>query len=286
VNLALFHTARLGDDMFRYPQRFTLVPPFRDVSDWPTVRRLCDFYLELGRVDDAETIAHEALAGLGEQPELLRRLAIVKIVKGQTAAARKFLRVLGDDIVHGQWARLTLRRLDEDPLLRDDPQVAGARELMLRVEDDDLNLLLDAKAADPSDRQEVDARVSRALETMCLHLLNSNPRNRMAFEYLMSVYLLRGDVERFAANLHRLDDFSNAQVPRHYQEAMLVYSMKYGQSVERPGRTVSDQTRARFDRFVEVLRAYGQNEQARQMLRTEFEDTYFLYYCFGAGAKG
>ena len=42
------------------------------------------------------------------------------------------------------------------------------------------------------------------LETMLERLLERNPRNRMAFEYLMAHYLLTRQIDKMVANLRPL----------------------------------------------------------------------------------
>jgi hypothetical protein len=45
----------------------------------------------------------------------------------------------------------------------------------------------------------------------------------MAFEYLMALYLLAGDLESFSRNIDRAKDFGYVFLPRHWSEALALY---------------------------------------------------------------
>ncbi len=87
VNLALYHTDRLPYDMFAYPQRYWPLFTYQSVPRAALMRKPFDFLLELGCVNEAEHVALEMLEA-APCGGTLKRLALVKLVKGQTAAAR------------------------------------------------------------------------------------------------------------------------------------------------------------------------------------------------------
>ena len=115
VNLALYHSRRMLHEMFRYPQRYVLMPSI-STGRGRDVRRMSELCLEWGRVNDAECILHEAAVVRSERPDVLRALAEVKMVKGQTDAARLYLNALRSNPIEGPWARDRLARLAADPL--------------------------------------------------------------------------------------------------------------------------------------------------------------------------
>ena len=128
VNRALFETGQMGDRMFSYKQHPSVLMELgsRAVS----YKGACDLLLRLGRVNEAEHAALEDLEINGPRPETLGRLAIVYMVKGQPAAARVFLTILSRDIVAGQWAADTLRRLEDDPQMASDEDIRRLRSIM------------------------------------------------------------------------------------------------------------------------------------------------------------
>ena len=173
VNLALYHTGRLPYDMFAYPQMHLPLLTYQSVPRAGLMRKPFDLLLELGRVNEAE---HVALEMLEESPcgGTLKRLALVKLIKGQTAAAGVVLQVLRDDVVWGRWAEEYLHRVAADPTLADDDEIQQTRRLMI-VEDD---TPLTGKPG---------AGGATALPALLEKLLERNSGNRMAVEYLMAM---------------------------------------------------------------------------------------------------
>jgi tetratricopeptide (TPR) repeat protein len=256
--------------MFAYPQSaasFILVACLRD----PEVYRHCadsqlqlgDFDLQLGLVSEAEHWAHEALELDGDHPALLLRLARTYVAKGQTATARMCLRGLSRDLWHRQKAEGLLRQLETDPLLSADPESRYVRSVMLT---DDLPGL------------------GLSFEDSCQALLRRNPHNRMAFEYLMANYLLTRELGKLVANLGRLDDFHCPALPRHYEEAVLLYQDETHQTVDLHGRIVSADALQRYGDYCRLLSPFarsGDIQGARATLAPRHGRSYYFYYTFG-----
>ena len=210
VNQALYFTGRLLDDMFCYPQvrddpgvrpRPAMMLHVRSLTVLASMRR-SDILFELGRINESEHMAYEALEVFGDRPRTLKRLVHINVLKGRPEAARRFLAVLERSLLHSRWARRCGRQLDADPKLSGVPVVASLRELM--VVRDSIGAIADQ-------------------ESMLQGLLETNPRNRMAFEYLMAHYLLTRQLDALVANLHRFDDFDDPRLPRHCEEALVIY---------------------------------------------------------------
>jgi len=264
VNRALYHQGRLLDEMFAYPQHPRGLLPHSDAmedvyDDACALMKLSDIFWDLGHVNESEHMAHEALESAGPRPWVLRRIAMARIVKGQPQAARVFLRALSNDVLFGKGGEKLLQRLEADPGLSEDEEVRRARQHM-PAEDY-------AGHFDP--------------ETVLRLLLRRDPGNRMAFEYLMAHYLLTGNLEPFMASLGRLRDFGHARLPRHCQEAVLVYTAGAGRAVDLPPQAIDERTLKRFGAFWAVLRRHGRDrEAARSELVSAHRDTYFVYYLY------
>lgn len=267
VNRALYHRGELLERMFAYPQVADSVPTLtlQFASLTVTAQRApldCgDILFELGRVNESQHMAYEALELFGERPHTLQRLAYLHAIKGEPDPARRFLAVLERSLLHRGWARDCLRQLDADPTLAGVPVVASRRELMV---DRDFTGKLE-------------------LEPMLVQLLERNPRNRMAFEYLIAYYLLTRQVDKLAANLHRFDDFGQTRLPRHCEEAILIHLDATGaQAIDLGGRRISPETRQRSAEFVRAAqRLQGNASAAFAALHRGFGDSYFLFYVFG-----
>lgn len=264
VNEALYHTGRLPYDMFSYRQdRVGLVPTGESLMRLGVAGSVymaySDVLLELGAVNESEHMAHEALELLGDRPLVLERLAVVNLAKTQEQAARVFLGALSKDVIHGKWARDCLRRLDDDPTMSADGRLRRIRSLALQ-------------------QDEVGPFT---FEMLLGYLLRSNRHNRMAFEYMMADHLLNGQLEEVVRNLDRLDDFDYPGIPRHYEEAIVLYEHASGRKADLHGRTVSAAAEERFREFQRVLADYGiQRSAARRALQKTHGDSYFYYYEF------
>ena len=256
---ALYHTGRLGDDLFSLPVSaaappvpWLSLPRDRDPQLWDHAQ-IAGLALEVGDVNRAEHFSHELLEGAGEDPAVIRRLALINLAKGRPETARVFLNALG-------------------PSRAGDAAVLAERARYLRSVmflEDDVSFLEDAPPR---------AESTAALEA----LLERNPGNRAAFEYLVTRYLINGQAAEAAGHMWRLEGLGYRRIPRHYEEAILVHEFTTGQRVAVPGLRVSGETRRRFEEFKTASRKLRSDLRlARERLAPEFGDGFFYYRTFG-----
>ena len=280
---ALYNTGRLPDRLFEYPMSpaqmgVGVAQAGVDVGSKVDVNllnatleqgyfALGDADLRLGLVNEHEHRAQEAVATYGEASQVLKSLALVNIVKGRPQAAKVFLRSLSHRVGYGAWARGMLAGLDADPSLAGDPNVDEIRALALTE---------DSVADDMS------------VEGRLLALLDRNPRNRMAFEYLMALYLLTRQPGKVVAQLGRLDDLGYTGMPRTYEEAVLLYQGLTGRDVGLGTRRVRMETCLAYDRFRNDYRAAEARPGGSTMaeLAPRHGNTFFYYYTFGLSGVG
>jgi hypothetical protein len=269
VNRALYHTGRLTSSMFAFRQgpRSLMVSPaalsHMSIGRFPS-KKLGDVLLDLGLVNEAEHTTYEALEFMGDDPRILRRLAIISAAKGETAAARVLLGALSRDLIHGRWARQCLRRLDADPLLPVAPEAGRLRAVML---------LEDASSVEDTGR-------------MLRSLLARDPQNRMAFEYLMAYQLLTANLGALARTAERLEQHGCERVPCHCEEALLIHAAGTGMRAEPGGLRISTASHESFCAFCEILATHrGDPAAARTAAAEALPGTYFPYYAaVAAGA--
>lgn len=279
INLALHETNRLGDEMFRFPQKSPMLLTLRADPFLPYMIRVTDLCLRLGRLNEAERFGSEAMLLSQRDPRVFRQMVNVNLVKGRTAAARKFLTVLSYDAASGAWARTRLRELDRDPELTGDREVQLLRRRMLRTDD---VIPVWQRPDNPS----------ADLDRLLLDQLEQDPGNRMAFEFLMGDYLLARDMLAVHALMPRianmtgpayLDSNGRRRTPRLYQEAMAIYANATGEAVRMNGLEVQPETEERFETFKKTVRQYVTRESAMQSVWNDFRDSYFFYFTFGPG---
>ncbi len=260
VNRALYHMGRLADDMFSYSQGpgcFIL----SSEGGWAVYWKMFDTYLDLGHVNMAEYLLGTSVETYGEQPILLKRLALVNMAKGNMEAARIYLRSLSRTLFDGDWAERYLEKMDTDPNLSADEEVQRLRSLT------------------PQEN-----RVFREIDENAFEaLLERNKRNRMAFEYLMGECLLKRQLDKLTKNMVRLGDFGYSRIPRSYEEGVLLYSIKEKKNPDLGNYEISPETRMRVEHFMSVLfgRYRGNWDLALNELEHCCSDSYPFYYFYG-----
>jgi len=278
VNRALFHTGRLGYDMFSWPQSPDYL--FLSDTDYKWVDwQIFDVYLDLGLINIAENALTDCLEGLGDRPMVLQRLALINMVKANYPAnggfksepsvagsARTYLGALSKTLFDADWADYYLARLKSDPNLSEDTEIQRLRSLCL---------------------QKDFGYTVIPVEKMLLRLLEKNKQNRMAFEYLMAWYMLNKHLGKLVQNIERLKDFGYLKIPTHYEEAALIYVYGTGKPLNLSGYQPSPQLRQQIEDFSRLLSSYGADKQAAfKELSKNFHNTYFFYYMYApSGTK-
>jgi len=266
INRALYHTGQLGSRMFSYKQStkallLSGVGP-GGVPSPPKFAKMIYMLIELGHLADAERLAFEMMETANQSPFVIETLAMINLAKKQNETAKIFLNVLSKDLIHGAAARRLLRQIENDPELISYPPVQHLRSITSQADQTDLSYNADA---------------------FFHSLLQKNPKNKMAFEYMLSFYLLTGQLNKFAKNIGRLNDFQYDKIPQHYQEALAVYisSTKGGHVLQ---DKLSPQTMQTFNRFtancMSLLAKNGNYKAAKEALKPEFGDTFMFYNIF------
>lgn len=270
INRALFDQGLLARSMFAVPQRpdsllLTVDTPYQLAARV----RLADQYIDLGRLHLAEYVLHNTLVMGDNNPFLLSRLARVYLIDDRLPAARLYLTMLLDNLVWRRWARERLRQIEVDPSLNGDPEIQRLRSI--RLTEDDL-LFINRYADRPEQRAwYIDPEVLAGP-------LRCHPRHRMAFEYLVSYFLLAGRPNFAAAEMHRLRDFGETALPRAWAEGALVALDLPGPRPDLSGLAIDEATSRRYGRFKAVVAEYDNDLRAAlPRLEREFAGTYFLY---------
>lgn len=259
ANRALYHCGRLGDGLFSLPQRAGGKGLFLASDQCQLLPlRASDLFLDLGLVNEAQHWAHEAMSVAGETAWNLQRLVQVNEIKSDPLVADKYLAKLRKTL----WYDRTAGAGGRHALLGQDPSTCpDAAEVRASMPASDF-------LCSPSEPE-------RALEELA-----KNTRNRMAFEYLMAYCLLEGDLSRFVSHLTGLKDLGYTRIPRHFEEALLIYLQVTGQrDIALPaGLAISQQTRDRFADFDHILSSHRGDRQAAQAeLTAKHKDTYWFY---------
>ena len=261
INRALYYSGRLGDEMFSYLQQidaFNLIPAeterfiMRDAA-------IIEIALDLGAVNIAEHLSLELLEVVGGHPLFLSDLANILIAKHKPETARVFLSALAADPAFKENARQRLLSLDKEPEQSGNRYIAYLRAVMLEKDTANINV-----------------------ESLLIGLLEKNPYNRMAFEYLMAVYLMERRLDKVIENLGRLNTLGYKNTPRHIEEAVLLHTLDVGDDIDLKGRRISQETLGKFQEFTELISSIGPDVRPTSSaeMRRKFGRSYFYYYAF------
>ncbi len=254
VNRALYHTGQLSDEMFAFPQD----PSALLLTGQEALWQKFDTCIDLGLLNEAENALMICMETFGERPVLLQRLALVHMAKGNISAARVLLGALSKVPFWAGQAQQRLAELDSDPSLANAPEIQRLRSVMLRKD------------------------FVRGGGDSLTGLLNENPHNRMAYEYYMAALLFSRNADAFLKAFNALPRPDEMKIPRHHQEALLLFGTLRRQPVDVPGQSIARTIKTQLHEFFQGIQQHGRDTNAaRAALRPPYGDTYFYYFFFG-----
>jgi len=272
---AHYEKGGLGSLLFSRPQAQFSAEPLMLLDatllyGFPNWIAALDLYTELGLVNCAEKAAGETVECMGPYDFLLYRRALLQAAKGNSDAAAVYSRKLAGMPLYRKQALSFLEKLEDSTKLAADGTILRLRTCM-----------------DTSDYFLFSARE----ETMLQCLLKSNPKNRMAYEYLIAYYLLTGRPGNAAEAISRAAERGFHTLPRHWQEALCItMSQDSAWAARAADLPIQPETMDRFDRFMQRYSVLENDPAtAPRELQAEFGDSYFYFYTFeftpGRGAK-
>ncbi len=264
VNRALYHAGLLGDRMFAFPQKTAALTLSESESRFSanSFDKRCDFFLDIGHVGMARRLDHEALEVSGNSPYVLKRLALINIVKGQTEAARVFLHALSKDLIFGKWATRYLVQLDKDPEQKNSALIEHIRSIT---------------------SQKDNTTVTINADDFFVQLLRKNRQNKMAFEYMMAYCLLTRQVHKVAANLQTFRELGYEKIPLHFEEAIAIYLASGAKIDNLHGYTINRAAVSKIKAFDRMFVQFGgarDRQTAKTKLAKDYAGRYIFYYAF------
>ena len=253
-NLSNAMNGQLADRLMDYYQPFErgLFLPVGAQSTPFKIACAGDVWFALGYMPLAE---RDAMLGMLFSPahtgsRYLRRLAETNLVSGDFEAAAKYLRILLNSPDDRAWAQ---ERMPDawSPAYRQ--RIAEKRALLPQFD-----------VVHGMDQTRVILHV----------LLNSNPANKMALDYLLCLDLLGKDLDAF------VEDYDPSLTgSRLYEEAMLIFLAAKGGMTEENLRhyRISPATFERFNRFVA---GYKRDNGSGRNLTGEFGKSYWYYFYY------
>ncbi len=212
-----------------------------------------EFYYHLGYISEARHWAYEAQVYHPYSIRALRLMTKIHLVTGEYKAAARCLELLGKTISGRAFARAFR------PYVTDTTKMAGHREFM------------EKRASIPAEKE-----LSPSIETRFRELLEVNPGNKTAFEFLAMYYLLDAQPGPFLALIGEPGRFCGT-LPEVWQEAVLMFEGEAGNDTALMSR-VSPSCRSRHADFMRRSAKYPDDAaSARRELYPLYGKSYFYY---------
>jgi hypothetical protein len=262
INRALYHTGRLADNMFDYPQTWGKHALFMgEIVIRTILMDNSDLYFDMGHIRAAQHWAYEAQTIYENSPRVLKRLVLTNIILGNYKPASSILGILRCSIINKGWAEYYQQCIDDPAKLENDFLIQNKHDLT-------------PTTIFFMDRTNVNYDL--------LYMLEDNGKNKMVFEYLMAYYLLSNDIGNVVKNLRYLKVLGYRKIPRIYEEALLVYFSKMGiKRINLGGYAISENTIERYKDYALIVHRNNNDIQAaHDELLNVHGNTYWFYLHF------
>jgi hypothetical protein len=258
-NIALSETGQLCDRLFSGSQDFgtnALVLPWGDEH----LNRGAWFYYSIGLMNEAHRWAYEEMVVYGQRPQNIELLAKTSLISGKYAMATKYINILRKTVYYRKTA-LELEKLVGNPeLISSDPELGPKQKLLpksdffIQFNEPQVNIPL---------------------------MLEAQPDNRKAFEYYMAGLLLTKNVETIIINVLKMKEIGYTGIPRHIEEAILLYNNSTRTMPDLGGLTINPETKLRFDHyFTSYVEERKNPSTLKEKMQKQFGDTFWYYFHF------
>lgn len=258
-NIALSETDQLCDRLFFGVQDFG---PGSLVLPW-SLEHLNSggyFHYAVGLVNEAHRWAYEGMVVYGYRPQNVKILARTSLLNGDYRMARTYVNILKRTIYYRDWAMDLERMIDSPDLIRSDPDLGATFEILPKS-----NFFIEYN--EPQNNLGL--------------LLEAQPDNKRALEYLIAGLLLTKNVEGAANSIKDLQEAGYTRIPRHLEEAALIYARNTSVFPDLGGLTISAETQARFDNYsASYIQARRDFSTMREVMQAGFGNTFWFYLHF------
>ena len=260
LNLSLARADKMGDRLFNYEQNGINGLFLPDSKEFISFMIASEIYFHLGLVNASQEYAFESMSitpNMNETVRSVRRLAETNLINGQYEVSQKYLKLLKKTIFYRKWARDAEKYLYNEDLINNHPVWGEKRKLMIKKD-----FFFNAQN----------------MESVLKMLLIENPRNKLAFEYLMAFYLIKKDLRNFIDNLYLMSNLSYLATPVSYQEAiMYVIVLTRKDPVSSLNFNISEDTKSRMKAYADI---YTTIKNPQESLKKKFSATYWYYVHF------
>ncbi len=258
TNMALSQKGELAERLLEFYQPATngLILPVSQKEHWQTILFSNELFYLLGDMNLAQ---HSAMLGNTFSPyqrssRMIKRLAEINMVNEDYPGAEKYLRLLNHTLFYKKWAQ---QRLNENKAGKQTSWLLAKRSQIAKTD---------------TIRNSFDY-----IESIRF-LVQQNPGNRIAVDYMLSFYLLDKDLDSFKAAYDKFVKNSNRPVAKVYGEALLIklFQEKVPQSEIVKYRIHPEQ----LNEFIAYTKIFDTSDGDIDQLKSKFKNTYWFYYHF------
>jgi hypothetical protein len=258
-NIALSETDQLCDRLFYGRQDFGTASLMLDwTSDhlnWGSYS-----YYTTGLINEARRWAYEEMVVYGIRPQNMKMLVKTSLLNGNYRLTREYTGIMEKTLFYRNWARKYEKMTYDTSLIRSDNELRSKIKILPK---DNFFIYLESP------------------ENNLPSLVDGDPHNKRAFEYMMSWLMLSKNVEILVNNIRLMKNMGYTRIPRHIEEAILIYYNSTGKYPDMDGLTISNEARLRFGQYFTAFVAARQNPSSlKQKMETEFGNTFWFYYHF------
>jgi hypothetical protein len=263
TNMALAKKGLLPEYLldFYQPASLGLILPVSPLESWQSIFVSNEVFFLLGDMNLAQ---HSAMLANTFSPyqrssRMMKRLAEINLINKDSAAANKYLRILTNTLFHKKWAetRLLINHASTSNiwLTQKRTQLPGVDKLIK----------------------------SNDYLTSLNFLVQQNPTNIVALDYLLCFHLLNKDLNAFRRLYDLYGRSVKRTVPSLYSEALLIklYSL-HAAKEEFASYTLDAQ---KINDFVAYTQLYDQSKGDLNALTGRYGKSYWFYYHFATIQK-
>jgi len=258
-NIALSETDQLCDRLFYGPQDFGTGSLILEWSSEHLNWGAYSFYTT-GLINEAQRWAYEEMVVYGLRPQNMKLLTKTSLLTGNYRLTEKYTGILENTLFYKDWAREYQRMAEDTSIIISDPELGNKLRILPGA---DFFILLESP------------------ESNLPRLVDENPDNRRAFEYMMSWLMLGKNVDILVNNIRLMKNMGYIRIPRHIEEAILIYYNSTGAFPDMGGLTVSSETMMRFDQYFSSYMQARQNpSMLKEKMKKDFGNTFWYYFHF------
>lgn len=260
LSLALAKTGEMSEQLFRFESKENdFFIPFTNRGQAANLANEPYFYLGLNNF--AKMLCFENIESTpnGKMPvRMLKRLVETYIIDGQYDVAERYLWQLKQTLFYRNWAENAQSYLNNDQKLELHPLWGKLRNQKTH---DDFYFQYERN------------------DVALLTLLRSNQQNKLAYEYLMSWYLLRKDFDEFLKYLPLAETMDYDGLPLHFQEALVYVKTLFDEVPDGLEQyKISTEVQQNLNRYAQVFQQGGSKKPAE--MKKQFGNTYWYYIHF------